>query len=502
MALFRAPARPLFTPHVLHSRQLQNVILIAFCLILLLFFIYRHKQPAPDEFLPYQTYPQTDDLTHNTVTDFFPKSISKGINSTEDICSSFPKHVLSRIQPVLKTGHGDNKERLDAQMDSTSACFTPDELIIFSDLDEDIRNHRAIDILADLPSSRYNATTFKMWGEYLSQKEMQRNGTLDTEAQTEHVNGWALDKFKFLPMMERAWAMRPNRDFYVFYETDTYIFWDNLFRFLQMYNPDANVYIGSPSPGRRDPKRRDQGTLFANGGPGYIISRGAMKTLLQRTTGLFGEYTDEPLSTKFSYLNHDDECCGDSVLGWVMWEQGIPMHGHFPMFSPYALHEIPFNDQHWCQPLITLHKTSPKDMVDLFSWEFNQRKSDRPLLYSDIWQFHKPGTSPVREAWDGGRFNAYDPPGAIADSSEQCSQACDVDDNCFQWKWAGADDKKCTLLGSIQYGKERKVETELKDRNAGISNRAGWNKDRIRKWQESRECSKIAWVGANINRKL
>lgn len=156
----------------------------------------------------------------------------------------------------------------------------------------------------------------------------------------------------------------------------SYIFWDNLFRFLQLYNPDANVYMGSPSPGRRDPKRRDQGTLFANGGPGYIISRGAMKTLLQRTTSPFGEYTDEPLSTKFSYLNHDDECCGDSVLGWAMWEQGIPMHGHFPMFGPYALHEIPFNDQHWCQPLITLHKTSPKDMVALFSWESSQRKPD------------------------------------------------------------------------------------------------------------------------------
>lgn len=221
MALFRTPSRPLFTPHVLHGRQLQNVILIASCLILLLFFIYRHEKPAPPDFLPYQTYPLTDDFTHHTVTDFFPKSESTGINSTEDICRSFPKHVLSRIQPVLKTGHGDNKERLDAQMDSTSACFTPDELIIFSDLGEDIRNHRAIDILADLPSSHYNATTFKMWGEYLSQKEMQRRGILDTEAQTEHINGWALDKFKFLPMMERAWAMKPNRDFYVFYETDT-----------------------------------------------------------------------------------------------------------------------------------------------------------------------------------------------------------------------------------------------------------------------------------------
>lgn len=125
------------------------------------------------------------------------------------------------------------------------------------------------------------------------------------------------------------------------------------------------------------------------------------------------------------------------------------------------------------------------------------------MLYSDIWQFHKPGTTSVREDWDSGRFNAYDPPSANVDSSEQCSQMCDRDDNCFQWKWAGADDKKCTLLGSIQYGKERQVEKELKDKEAGVSNRAGWNENRIRKWKEARECNNIiTWVGASVDRKL
>lgn len=126
------------------------------------------------------------------------------------------------------------------------------------------------------------------------------------------------------------------------------------------------------------------------------------------------------------------------------------------------------------------------------------------MLYSDIWQFHKPGTTLIREAWDGGRFDAYDPRGTDIDSFEQCSQACDQDDNCFQWKWAGADDQRCTLLGSIQHGKERDVDKELKDgnRNAGIINKAGWKENYIREWRESKECNKITWVGANVNRKI
>ncbi|KAM6478964.1 glycosyltransferase family 31 protein [Trichoderma sp. SZMC 28011] len=503
MALLRKLSRPLFLPPVLHSRPLQNIILIASCLILLIFFLYSLREPEPTQLLPYQIYPQTNDSIHHTVTEFLPASVETGKDSTRELCDSFPKHVLSRIQPVLKTGHGDNKEKLNAQMDSTSACFTPDELIIFSDLDEKIRDHHAIDILAHLPSAHYNATTFKMWEEYLAQKEMQANGVLDTAAQVKHINGWALDKFKFLPMMERAWAMKPNRDFYVFYETDTYIFWDNLFRFLQTYNPDANVYIGSPSPGRRDPKRGDQGTLFANGGPGYVISRGAMKTLLQRTTGPYGQYTDDPLSVKFSYLNHDDECCGDSVLGWVLWELGIPMHGHWPMFSDYGLHDIPFNDQHWCQPLITLHKTSPKDMVDLFTWEFSQRKSQRPLLFSDVWEFHKPGTVPSRENWDGGRFDAFEPPAEVViESSEQCSSACSDDVGCLQWKWEGRDRKKCTLLRSLQHGRARKAEKGDGDEETWVDYTSGWVEEHIREWRKTQDCSIVKWVGASVERKF
>lgn len=122
------------------------------------------------------------------------------------------------------------------------------------------------------------------------------------------------------------------------------------------------------------------------------------------------------------------------------------------------------------------------------------------MLYSDIWQFHKPGTTLIREAWDTGPYDAYDPPDTEIHSFEQCSQACDQDDSCFQWRWAGADDQKCTLLGSIQHGKERGVETTQKDKDIGVIYKAGWNKNRIREWIDSKECNQIAWVGANINR--
>lgn len=152
-----------------------------------------------------------------------------------------------------------------------------------------------------------------------------------------------------------------------------YISWDNMFRLLDTYDPDSNIYMGSPSPGRLDPSRNDQGTWFGNGGPGYVLSRGAMKTILSRQVGPHGRFIDSALATQYSYLAGDLECCGDSILGFVLWLKKIPMHGLFPMFTQFILPDIPFTEQNWCYPLITLHKNTPKEMVDLFKFEFEKR---------------------------------------------------------------------------------------------------------------------------------
>ncbi|PNP60270.1 hypothetical protein THARTR1_00294 [Trichoderma harzianum] len=167
----------------------------------------------PDGYYPYVTF-----------SDYDPVSLDPTNKTTEDLCATFPKHLLSLLQPVLKTGHSEDRAKLEAQLDSVSACFRPDELLIFSDLDERIRNHTAIDILANLPSKYYDVDYNPDIGSYLLQKELRQNGTLDTDEEAKkRINGWLLDRYKFLPQIERAWLLRPDRPFYFFYETDTYV---------------------------------------------------------------------------------------------------------------------------------------------------------------------------------------------------------------------------------------------------------------------------------------
>lgn len=132
--------------------------------------------------------------------------------------------------------------------------------------------------------------------------------------------------------------------------------------------------MGSPSPGRHD-NDRDIKTFFANGGPGYALSRAAVKALIHRDVAPHGQYSGPSVTEQWLPLLQG-ECCGDSVVGWTLWNSGVALQGYWPMFNPHGLHGIPFSNLYWCQPIMTLHKTSPKDMVDVWKWEFGQRKHE------------------------------------------------------------------------------------------------------------------------------
>lgn len=133
--------------------------------------------------------------------------------------------------------------------------------------------------------------------------------------------------------------------------------------------------MGSPSPGREmvpdDPDNNDK-IWFANGGPGFALSRGAVKALLFQGVDGDGKPDKRPPSERYLPDLRGD-CCGDSVLGWELWQMDIPLQGYWPLFNPHPMHSVPYSDLYWCQPLLTLHKTKPEDMRPLWNWEADQR---------------------------------------------------------------------------------------------------------------------------------
>lgn len=71
-------------------------------------------------------------------------------------------------------------------------------------------------------------------------------------------------------------------------------------------------------------------------------------------------------------LLHD--CCGDSVTGWALHNEGVDLSGLWPMFNPHPPHGLPFSDLYWCQPMIGMHKPKEDDVQGLFRWEHGHRQ--------------------------------------------------------------------------------------------------------------------------------
>ncbi|CAJ2504084.1 Uu.00g114780.m01.CDS01 [Anthostomella pinea] len=423
--------------------------------------------------------------------------------SLEQLCRSFPKHILQNsVQPILRMSHGQDSNKIRAQFESVSACI--DNLLIFSDSGELIHGREVVDILKDLPAAyRFKNADFKNYTilRNLHPKPQIRANATD-ESRT--IDGRTLDAYKFLPMIERAWETRPSQKWYFFYETDTYVVWDNLFRFLENLDHETPLYIGSAAPERlKYPGKPESATWFADGGPGFVLSRAAMLKLLHRKVGKDGDYLEPPLSRRWLDLMRRDRR-GDRILGWALHDVGIRLSGFWPMFNPHSLQSIPFSQAYWCQPVLTLHKTKPEEMVKLWRWEHSRRKVGRPLIYRDLYDFRHNDRQVYREDWDNTGWDGYR--GPRVNSFAACGKACGEDPECFQYNWHMGD---CMFMSSIRYGEHRgpKLSANALMRLQGEIGKewtyelsrymSGWMLPSIDKWYQEQQCEAVQWLPLN-----
>lgn len=351
---------------VMHSRRSALVSALVFCALLswLCAALWTTRSPPP-------SIPHEDVREPEPEPDFWswegPSRFSHAVseNDTSDICAGFPTYMFSKIQVVLKIGASEPSERVHAQIASVTKCIP--SLIVVSDLEQELLGqYHAHDIIAALPKSYHvDNPDFDAY-------DVQKGRYVD--ARLEAGDGWRLDRFKFLPMVERAYEMNMGAQWFVFLEADTYIVWDNLIRLLEHFDPSTPLYMGSPSPGRQ---RADGQTVwFAYGGTGFVLSTAAVQALLSRKVGSHGEYIQPPVNEQYEEIVKRD-CCGDSVLGWALFEKGVNLSGLWPLFNPHPVHGVPFSEAYWCQPVISMHKSFPNDMIELSTWEQKRSREVR-----------------------------------------------------------------------------------------------------------------------------
>jgi hypothetical protein len=350
-------------------------------------------------------------------------------------CSPFSAGVMNEVTIVLKIGAVQAKTQLPLYLNRLGRC--KQDLLIFSDHKDNYNGFEIADALAHLrPEYKFNNPDFDVYDRI-------HNGNVSDEKSDE---GWRLDKYKFLPMMEWTSYMRPKSQWFVFIELDTYVNYDNLYRFLTHFNPRSAHYFGSPIFAKN---KKD--VTFAHSGSGYILSRGALEKVMAFGR-MFGENKHFP-GTHFFGQDVKNNCCGDDVLGHVLKKSGVSLRGYWPMFNGEPPYGIRYNSDQWCEAIISMHQMQDDDFTLLRKWEEARKHPHRPLSFEELFTMAEPYLQDKVVDWSNmSEDKVYKKGSTPTKSFDKCHRACVQDSRCMQFEYNG---EECRLQHSIRLGHEQ-----------------------------------------------
>ncbi|KAK6495380.1 hypothetical protein TWF481_003403 [Arthrobotrys musiformis] len=370
---------------------------------------------------------------------------------------------------MLKTGAQVLWNRLPIHMTRLSQIDAPNQ-VIYSDLEETIQGHHVIDILANVSQKLKSNEQFKTYHE---QQRLHKEGVSLAAANIE--GGWNLDKYKWLPMFEHAYRNYPNMKWYIFYEADSFTFWNSLNRWLyRNFDSEEAWYMGS--------RNMYGGTLFGHGGSGVVVSHGAMKKTFGGPGGFkLDDYDDEAIAT----------CCGDALLGQVMEKKGVKMwderHARFQGEQTWGIRH---RSQEWCEPIFTLHHLLPMEISMLHEWEMGLVPK-KPILYRDLYEkFVHSEITDLKLNWDNladtNKIEIKDlvkefenNPTIPKDDKgkpkveDACRIKCEQWNECYVWQ---VTNEECKLGNSITLGQKKN----------GVT--SGWIVNRIEYLRKTKKC--------------
>jgi hypothetical protein len=378
------------------------------------------------------------------------------------------------ILVVLRTGATESREKLPVHFQTTLRCVP--NFVLLSDLDEQIEGHQVHDVLGGVSdTTRKENEDFKLY-HHLQEHGRQglpsqqvitaQSGSSKGDYLQTDKDGWKLDKWKFLPMIDQAHKAKPDAKWYVFVEADTYLGWHNLLEYLSNFDDSKPYYIGK--------HLYINDVEFGYGGAGFVLSNPAIRKVSEHRSTRIQDYED---FTKSHWV-------GDCALGKVLEDVKVPLHRAFPHFQSDAPATLDpavqkIDRDLWCYPTITYHHVSPDEIAEL--WEFEQdwyKRHDILLRHRDIFIEHvRPKIGSSMAFWDNmsvdKEYNAHDH-GMLANeferdawkSFEHCRSLCESQKECIQFSF---DTGSCSISNSFRLGYAKPNERV----------RSGWMTDRV-----------------------
>lgn len=321
-------------------------------------YVDQHTDPNPEP----EVKVEEEHVESIPATDNKPSTILNETNNEDEppiICPPLPG--IEDVLVVVKTGITEAQDKIPVHLRTTLRCIP--HRIIVSDYEEDISGVRTYDVLENVNETlKQSNDDFRI---YNRAREYGRAGLLTQDLATEangptgmpNNPGWKLDKWKFLPMVCEAARARPDARWYVFLEADTYAIWRNLLAWLDRLDSNTRLYLGNQMQIGPD-------LIFAHGGSGFVLSQAAVQALLpyySETRAQWDDFTET-------------QWAGDSVLGKVLAEAGVPLTWSWPLLSTRSVWEVDsireaFGKRPWCVPAVTFHHMTPADVERMHEFE-------------------------------------------------------------------------------------------------------------------------------------
>lgn len=275
-----------------------------------------------------------------------------------------PLSGLQDILVVLKTGATEAREKVPTHFETTLRCIP--NYVVYSDLEEVLAGQQVFDVLAGVDDNiKKHNPDFKIYNRLkkggrssLGTAELEKWSSVPNTAAGSLENpAWTLDKWKFLPLIDRALSHSPQAKWYVFMEADTHISWRGLVEWLSHFDSREPYYLGSQA--------QIADVVFAHGGSGFIVSNSAMKMASShraRNLAHYDEYTAR-------------HWAGDCVLGKLMADVGIELTWSWPnlqgSFATLDHNATAYDKKAWCYGAVSHHHMAPGRIREFH--EFEQR---------------------------------------------------------------------------------------------------------------------------------
>lgn len=215
-------------------------------------------------------------------------------------CDGFPD--TSNILLIMKTGASEAWNKIPTHLSTNLRC--KEDFLIFSDMAQiidDVPVHDSLNSV--LPELSGHHPDFEL---YRRQQSCPIDQATCNKEENYAEEGWALDKYKNIHMAEKSYAIRPDFDWYLFVDADSYVVWPTMVEWLKRIDAHRKIYAGS---------RAMLGDLpFAHGGSGYLVSKALMENMFGVRTSVANVYD----------LQATQICCGDALFSHaVQNETGV-----------------------------------------------------------------------------------------------------------------------------------------------------------------------------------